>query len=232
MQDQEEQAENEILTRARRAIEEKDPAYAKFLYREALEINPQDNAARTELHRLREAVPEEDSVFSRARFALHALRMFFHKATANHNGMIRDAEDLLDIYRMSSFAMKSMLRAAYAAKYYKLVTFVAKRVIELGADIDDLIVIAKSFLNEKIFDQAASVAKEVAAIDPENEEAKGILWQASVEKHMNSDVQLVTAGGENRFVPPKVDANKIFIASHKETKGDPKSDSGKTPPKP
>jgi tetratricopeptide (TPR) repeat protein len=232
MQNQEEHEENDILTRAKRAMDENDPAYAKFLYKAALLINPQDNAARMELHRMRETVPSDDSIFSKVKFIFHALKMLFHRITLNHNGMIREAENLLDIDKMNSFALKSMLHAAYSAEYYKLVTLISKRIIEMGAEIDDLIIIAKSFLNEKIFDQAAKVAKEATTIDPENEEAKGILWQVSVEKHMNSDVQLVTAGGDKRFVPPKVDANKIFIASHKETKDSKKGDDGKGLPKP
>ncbi|MDR1401649.1 MAG: hypothetical protein LBI81_01665 [Puniceicoccales bacterium] len=232
MQNQQEQAENDILTRARRAIGESNFTYAKFLYKGALEINPQDNAARYELHKLREAVSDDVSIFGKAKFAFHALKMLFHRITLNHNGMIREAENLLDIDKTSNFALRSMLHAAYSAGYYKLVTFISKQVIELGSGIDDMIIIAKSFLNEKIFDQATKIAKEAAAIDPENEEAKGILWQASVEKHINSDVQLITAGGEGRFVPPKVDATKIFIASHKEANDGRKSDNGKGVAKP
>ncbi|MDR1433162.1 MAG: hypothetical protein LBI61_02365 [Puniceicoccales bacterium] len=214
------QSDGDILQRAKRAIEENDFAYARFLYEEALSIDPQDTVARAELHRLRDIAPKEDVPFAKLRTACHALGILLNRGLSKHAKVVDAAERLLDINARSKFAFKSMLYAAYGAGYYKLAIFASQKVLELGAEIEDLIIIAKSFLGEKIFDQAAKFAKEATKVDPQNEEAKDVLWKASVERHMNSEVQLVTAGSEKRFVPPKIDANKIFIASHKDEKND------------
>jgi tetratricopeptide (TPR) repeat protein len=216
---EEDPCDNDLLGRARRAVDENDLAYAKFLYMEALAIDQQNNEARTELHRLRENVPAESN-FSKIKFAYHALRILLLKVVSNYDGVISAAENLLEIAPHSNFALKSIFLAAHAAKYHKLVVLIAERVREAGCDIADLVIMAKSFLNEKIFDQAIKIAKEVEPIEPDNEEIKEILWKASVEKHANSDVQLMTAGADKRFIPPKIDAEKIFIASHRDAKDD------------
>ncbi|MDR2776635.1 MAG: hypothetical protein LBB17_01140 [Puniceicoccales bacterium] len=211
---QEEETENDILTRAQKAINDDDFIYAKFLYNEALAINPQDVAARTAMHELREKFPVSISVFDGIKFIFFAIKLLICKAKGNYEQVINAAENLLDITPSNKFALRNILYAAYRAGYCKLVIFVAKKIIEMGVELEDLIVIAQSYLNEKIFDQAAKIAKEAIELDPANEEAKDILWKSSIEKHMNSNVALVTADGNKRFVPPKVDADKIFIASH------------------
>ncbi|MDR0741896.1 MAG: hypothetical protein LBE98_00315 [Puniceicoccales bacterium] len=212
---QKEETESDILARAQKAIgDDDDFIYAKFLYREALAINPQDIAARTAIQELREKFPVSTSVFGGIKFIFFAIKLLICKAKGNYDQMIDTAENLLDINPSSEFALRNILYAAYGAGYHKLVTFVSKKIMEMGAELEDLIVIAQSYLKEKIFDQAAKIAKEAMELDPANEEAKDILWKSSVEKHMNSDVALVTADGNKRFVPPKVDADKIFIASH------------------
>ncbi|MDR1528218.1 MAG: hypothetical protein LBS22_01355 [Puniceicoccales bacterium] len=210
-----EETESDILARAQKAIdEEEDLIYAKFLYREALAINPQDISARTAMHELREKLPVSTSVFDRIGFVFFAIKLLICKVRESYDQVIDAAENLLDINPSSEFALRNILYAAYGAGYHKLVIFVSQKVMKMGAELEDLIVIARSYLNEKIFDQAAKIAKEAVELDPANEEAKDILWKSSVEKHMNSDVALVTADGNKRFVPPKVDADKIFIASH------------------
>jgi tetratricopeptide (TPR) repeat protein len=218
----EEQSET-ILARARRAVDERELEYARFLYLEALRVNPQDNTAREELHKLMESMRSGSAILDKIKFTYYALKILANRAMANYCKVIDAAENLLEINEMSEFGLKSMMHAAYNAGYYKLAIFVSQKVIDVGAGTDDMMVIAKAFLQERIFDKAAKIAKEIAASDPENEEAKDILWKASVEKHMNSEVQLVTAGMDRRFVPPKIDADKIFIASHKEADGDKKN---------
>ncbi|MDR2778702.1 MAG: hypothetical protein LBB16_00220 [Puniceicoccales bacterium] len=211
---QEEETENNILIRAQKAIDENDFIYAKFLYHEALAINPQDTAARSAMYRLRDKFSISTSIFDGIRLIFFSLKVLIHKVRKSYDKVINAAENLLDINPTSAFAFKNILHAAYGAGYYKLVIFVSQKIIEMGAEIEDLVAIAQSYLNEKIFDQAAKIAKEVTELDPTNEDAKDILWKSSVEKHMNSDVALVTADGNKRFVPPRVDANKIFITSH------------------
>ncbi|MDR2628924.1 MAG: hypothetical protein LBC30_02970 [Puniceicoccales bacterium] len=211
---QEEETENDILARAQKAIDDDDFIYAKFLYREALAINPQDTAARTAMHELRKKIPVSTSVFDGIKFIFLAIKLLICKAKRNYDQVINIAENLLDISPSNEFALRNILYAAYEGGYYKLVIFVSQKVMEMEIELEDLIVIAQSYLNEKLFDQASKIAKEAMELDPANEEAKDILWKSSVEKHMNSDVALVTADGNKRFVPPKVDADKIFIASH------------------
>ncbi|MDR2737922.1 MAG: hypothetical protein LBB18_03220 [Puniceicoccales bacterium] len=223
----EEHPESEILIRARRAMGENDFVYARFLYTEALAIDPQNNAARARLHRLRESISGGNSVIKGIKTAFYALKIFFHKTTAKYDRVIDDVENLLNVSPTSNFGLRAMLHAAYEAGYYKLAIFAAEKIGEIGMEMEDLLVVAKSYLNEKVFDKAIKVAKDVSEVDPENEEAKDILWKSSVEKHMNSDVTLVTAGGDKRFVPPKIDSDKIFIASHKEEKDGKKKDDKK-----
>ncbi|MDR2432874.1 MAG: hypothetical protein LBD34_03940 [Puniceicoccales bacterium] len=211
---QKEETESDILVRAQKAIDDGDVIYAKFLYRESLAINPQDITARTAMHELRKKIPASISVFDRIRFIFSAIKLLICKAKKSYDQVINVAENLLDINPSSEFALRNILYAAYGAGYHKLVIFVSQKVMEIGVELEDLVVIAQSYLNEKIFDQAAKVAKEAIELDPSSEEARDILWKSSVEKHMNSDVALVTADGNKRFVPPKVDAEKIFIASH------------------
>jgi tetratricopeptide (TPR) repeat protein len=212
----EEQPADGILTRAKLAVDERDFDYARFLYGEALTIDPQNNDARSALHNLRELVGYDDSLLNGIAIAYHSLALMVKYAMAHYDDAIREAEKLLDVSPNSPFALRSILRSAHRAGYSKLGTFIAEKVMEAECAVEDLTIIAKAFLDEKMFDQAAKVAKEIAEIDPENEVAKDILWKSSVEKHMNSDVQLVTADGANRFIPPKVDQEKIFIASHSE----------------
>jgi tetratricopeptide (TPR) repeat protein len=223
-QEEQEQPESEILLRAKKAIDENNRVYARFLYREALSIDPQDNAARAELHKLREGIPIDDSAFSKIKFVFGMIKVVMYKILSDHDSVITASEQLLDIIPDSSFALASMLNAADKAGYHKIITFLSEKIRDGGCTLEDLVIIARAFLNEKMFDQSAKVAKEATDIDPENEDAKDILWQASIEKHANSDVTLVTAGGEKRFIPPKIDAEKIFIASHKEEKDDKKDD--------
>ncbi|MDR1596019.1 MAG: hypothetical protein LBR91_03815 [Puniceicoccales bacterium] len=226
-----EQSESQILARARRAVDEKEFEYARFLYKEALRIDPEDNTAREELHRLRDVTRSENTLLDSIKFTYYAAKILANRAMSNYSNVIDAAESLLEVSKMSEFGLKSMLHAAYNAGYYKLAIFISKSVIEVGASVEDMVVIAKSFLGEKIFDKAAKIAKEITEMDPENEEAKDILWKASVERHMDSGVQLVTAGGDKRFVPPKIDADKIFIASHKDGVEDKKNGDKKGPEK-
>ncbi|MDR3144256.1 MAG: hypothetical protein LBT64_02015 [Puniceicoccales bacterium] len=220
MQSEKHPEDNGILARAKLAVEEHDFEYARFLYEEALSINPQDNDARAGMHKLRELGGRSDSILNGVAVGYRSLRILIKYAMAQYDEAIREAEKLLDIAPDSNFALRNILRAAHKAGYNKLVIFMAEKMMQSECAVEDLITMAHAFLNEKIFDQAANVAKEIAEIDPENEEAKDILWKSSVEKHMNADVQLVTAGGEKRFVPPKVDQDKIFIASHNDKSKD------------
>ncbi|MDR0693623.1 MAG: hypothetical protein LBF49_03630 [Puniceicoccales bacterium] len=222
-----EETESDILARAQRAIDDSDFIYAKFLYREALTINPQDIAARTAMHELRKKFPASISALDRIGFIFSAIKLLIRKAKKSYDQVIDVAENLLDINPSSEFALRNILHAAYGAGYHKLVIFMSQKVMEVGAEVEDLIVVAQSYLNEKIFDQAAKVAKEAMELDPASEEARDILWKSSVEKHMNSDVALVTADGNKRFVPPKVDADKIFIASHSSREEQEKRSGGK-----
>ncbi|MDR1457339.1 MAG: hypothetical protein LBI47_00565 [Puniceicoccales bacterium] len=224
---QEEETESDILARAQRAIDDGDFIYAKFLYREALAINLQDIAARTAMHELRGKFPASISVLDKIRFVFSAIKLLICKAKRSYDQVINAAENLLDIDPSSEFALRNILHAAYGAGYHKLAIFVSQKVMAMGAELENLIVIAQSYLNEKIFDQAAKVAKEAMELDPASEEARDILWKSSVEKHMNSDVALVTADGNKRFVPPKVDAEKIFIASHSSRDEQEKKSGGK-----
>jgi tetratricopeptide (TPR) repeat protein len=214
-----EKSDGDVLARARRAVDDCDFDYARFLYREALAIDQQNNEAREELHKLNADAQVAAQAANRLKVVFLTLKILFHRALANYNEMIASAEDLFEIVPDSDFAMRSILHAAHSAGYYKLVTFVAEKIISSGCAVEELVMIARAFLNEKIFDQAAKIAKNATEIDPENDEAKDILWKASVEKHMNSNVPLITAGENQRFVPPKVDAEKIFISSHKDEKG-------------
>jgi tetratricopeptide (TPR) repeat protein len=218
----EEQTEDEILTRARKAIAENDLAYARFLYCEALAVNPQNNAARAELHKLRETAKGGNSFANAVKFAYYASKIFFHRAVAKYDKIIDDAENLLNVSPTSRFGFRAILHAAHDAGYYKLAIFVAEKIKGIDSDTGDLLAMARAYLNEKIFDKSAKIAKEISEMDPENEEAKDLLWKSSVEKHMNTEVTLVTAGGDRRFVPPKIDSDKIFIASHKDEKKDDK----------
>jgi tetratricopeptide (TPR) repeat protein len=212
------QSENGVVARARKAVNDGDLAYAEFLYREALRLDTQNAVARMELHKLWESRGPIGSIQAKIGFVYHALRVLIHRSLSNHDGVIAASDEILALNPISDFGLKSMLHAAYAAKYYGLVAMLSDRVMENGCEIADLLAIAHSLFNEHAPDRAVKIAKEVIAMDPDNEDAKDIVWKASVDRHMNSDVKLVTAGGDNRFVPPKIDADKIFIASHKEEK--------------
>jgi tetratricopeptide (TPR) repeat protein len=219
-----ERPEDDIMQRAKEASEEGNFAYAEFLYREAIGLDPQNVAAREKLYKLLESAERKESVFDKIKIGYHILRILVHRCFSNHDGVIAASGDVLATNPNSDFGLKSMIRAAYAAKYYKLVTFLGEKMMEGGCEVEDLLMIARSFFNENMPDRAVKISREIIAIDPENEEAKDMIWKASVERHMNSDVKLVTAGGGG-FVPPKIDAEKIFIASHREKKD--KNDGGK-----
>ena len=139
--------------------------------------------------------------------------MLVHKNMSQYGCAIADIEKMLDAKPSSEFATMSMMHIAYDAGYNKLVIFVYDNTKDdIQYELDDMIIIASAYLNEKILDKAAKVAKDATLIDPDNEKAKDILWKASVWKHMNSEASLVTVDGNNRFVPPKIDAEKIFIS--------------------
>ena len=211
--------DSQIVLRAKQAVADGDIKYAKFLYNEALAIDPQDVVARKELHNMRKAEKRPNAVLSNLSFFINLCKMLVHKNMSQYGCAIADIEKMLDAKPSSEFATMSMMHIAYDAGYNKLVIFVYDNTKDdIQYELDDMIIIASAYLNEKILDKAAKVAKDATLIDPDNEKAKDILWKASVWKHMNSEASLVTVDGNNRFVPPKIDAEKIFISSHKAEK--------------
>ncbi|MDR0715769.1 MAG: hypothetical protein LBF25_03320, partial [Puniceicoccales bacterium] len=51
--------------------------------------------------------------------------------------------------------------------------------------------------------------------DPDDEEAKDIVWRSSVDKSINKNVNLVMADGCGSFVPPKVNSSEIVVSNPK-----------------
>lgn len=209
------ECEDYVLTRAKQALQEGNVAYAKFLCQEAITIDPQHVAAWKLLFKL-QTQSNVNKAIKTAQFIYFSLKLLIHNALKDYRAALYDACHILNVAQNSNFAMLQIIRAASKAQYYKLVVAIYENEENLINAVDDLIIVAKSYLAEKIFDSAAKIAKEATVIAPDNEELKDILWKASVEKHMNSNVSLVTSDNNTRFVPPKIDTEKIFISSHKD----------------
>lgn len=212
------ECEDHVVIRAKQALQEGNIPYAKFLCKEAITIDPQHVQAWKLLFKLK-TPSDTNKAIRTAKIVCILLKLLMHNALKNYQASLYDAYNIFNISPDNNFATLQMIRIAGKAQYYKLVIAIYENDENLINEIDDLIIIAKSYLAEKIFDRAAKIAKDASVIAPDNEELKDILWKASVERHMNSDVSLVTSDNNTRFVPPKIDTEKIFISSHKDDSG-------------
>jgi hypothetical protein len=77
-----------------------------------------------------------------------------------------------------------------------LVIFALQKVIQIGAEVEDLVITVQACLSEKMFDRPATIAKEAIELDPAKEKAKDILRKSSIEKNMNSDVPMMICEGK------------------------------------
>ena len=205
---------NFTVERAKKAILDGNLDYALFLYRETLAAEPENITVRSEMHKLRKSLAQESNFTTSLKSFFLTLKIAIDQAMSKNDLIIKDCEHLLDLQPNNVFALKTLLQTSSNLGYDKLTIFLADEVLETDHDVEDIIIIAKAFLNEKILDKASKIAKEGLDVDPDNEELKDIVWKASVEKHTNTSTPLVTAE-DNRFIPPKIDTNKIFISSHK-----------------
>ena len=83
-----------------------------------------------------------------------------------------------------------------------------------------LVEVVYAYIRSQDYPKAMLLGKELSQMYPDDESVKDALLKASVERHNHSDVTLMTAGGENRFVPPKIETDKIVLQSHKENKSE------------
>lgn len=208
-------SEDYVLTRAKQAHKEGDIAYARFLCKEAITINPNNTTAWELLFNLR-TQSNANNVIKTIKFGYFFLKLLIHIAMKRYIFALYEAYNMLGTNPTSNIALQQIIRIANKAGYYRLIIAIYEHEENIFNEIDDLIIVARAYLSEKIFDRSAKIAKECTLIAPDNEELKDILWKASVERHMNSDVALVTSDNNTRFVPPKIDAEKIFISSHKD----------------
>lgn len=88
--------DSQIVLRAKQAVADGDIKYAKFLYNEALAIDPQDVVARKELHNMRKAEKRPNAVLSNLSFFINLCKMLVHKNMSQYGCAIADIEKMLD----------------------------------------------------------------------------------------------------------------------------------------
>ncbi|MDR2436288.1 MAG: hypothetical protein LBD33_03205 [Puniceicoccales bacterium] len=206
-----------LLERAKTVSSDGDFQYAEFLYREILKKYPEDVDIRRELHKLRKLVHfRARTVAALIKQAFVFLKIkYLRKKNAPVWRIFDEIERFFDGSPSSAIGYRNLSEVAFEAKMYGTVEFAIQAIPEERRSRLDSIRLANTFFEEKKFDDAVRIANSLLENDPDDEEAKDIVWRASVDKSINKNVNLVMAEGCGAFIPPKVDASQIVVSTPK-----------------
>lgn len=204
-----------LLERAKTVLADGDLGYAVFLYREILKKYPEDVKIRQELHKLRKSVQSQSkNIFFFLKKVFTLIQLFvLQKRKFSASQIIDKIEELIDYDPTNLSGYRKIASIAKGAKMYNLLEFTINEIPIEERTYEDNILLARAFLEQKKFNQSLKVANLILENDPDNEEAKDIVWQSSVDKSMNKNLDLVMAGGLKKFSPPKVDASQIVLSN-------------------
>lgn len=208
---------NPLLERANVVLADGDSKYAMFLYREALKKEPENTEIRAALHKLRRSIRENTrSIFSLIKQWYLQMKILYQK---RHNvpacTMIDTIESWLDYDPNNFVGYRMIAQTALEAKMYILADFSINEIPEENRIREDLLILARAAMEQKKFDQSLKIANSILESDPDDPEAKDIVWKSSVDKHMSPKVELVMADGIKRMAPPHVDAAQIVMTNPK-----------------
>jgi len=206
-----------LLERVKTVSSDGDFQYAEFLYREILKKFPGNLDVRSELHRLRKLIhfnPWTVTALAKQMFTFLKIK-YLRKRGAPAWRILDEIENFFDGSPSSVTAYRNLSKVAFAAKLYNIAEFAVHAIPEEGRLRSDWLPLANALFEEKKFDEAVNVANSLLEIDPNDEEAKDIVWRASVDKSINKNVSLRMVDGCGSFVPPKVDASQIVMSNPK-----------------
>ena len=212
--------EHSLLMHARQAIRSHQYGYAMFLFREALKKKPDDLESRKEMHELRHLFKQKIGWWER--WTLFSLRcqVLLQNSRGKYDAVIILCEKILDINNASAFAVRLLLQAALIQRYDALAIYIYESNLDVVFEMSTLVEVVYAYIRSQDYPKAMLLGKELSQMYPDDESVKDALLKASVERHNHSDITLMTAGGENRFVPPKIETDKIVLQTHKENKSE------------
>jgi tetratricopeptide (TPR) repeat protein len=218
-----------LLERAKTVVSDGDFQYAEFLYREILKKYPGNVDIRCELHRLRKLVHfKARTLAALTKQMFVSLRIWYlRKKHVPTWRILEEIERFFDGDPSSIVGYRHMSEVAFGAELYGVAEFAIQAIPQERRSRSDLLRLADTFFEEKKFDDAVRVANSMLESDPDDEEAKDMMWRASVDKSINKNVNLVMVDGCNSFVPPKVDASQIVMSNQKREDEDEKRDADK-----
>jgi tetratricopeptide (TPR) repeat protein len=216
----EEANDDPLLERVKTVCSDGDFRYAMFLYREILKKHPGNLEIRTDLHKLRRSVRYKlRTLGALIKRMLILLKVsYLRKKHAAAWRILDEIEGLMDGDPASIIGYRCLSEAAFEAKFHDVVEFAIRAIPQEKRLRSDWLRLANGLCTMKKFDDAVQVANFLLEGDPSDEEAKDILWRASVDKSINKNVNLMMVDGCGAFVPPKVDASEIVVSNPK--KGD------------
>jgi tetratricopeptide (TPR) repeat protein len=220
MSEEVETEQDPLLERVKTVSFDGDFKYAIFLYHEILKKYPNRFDVRRELHLLRRRTCFQSKTivwFLRQAFFMVKVK-YLHEKRAPIWQILDCIEKFLDGDPTSIFGYRDLAKSAFDAKFYDLTEFAIQSIPEDNRDRSDYLVLANALCDEKKFDEAVKVANLLLEEDPDDEEAKDVVWRASVDKSMNKNVSLMMVDGCGSFVPPpRVDASHIVLSNSKQS---------------
>ncbi|MDR0679763.1 MAG: hypothetical protein LBF42_01860, partial [Puniceicoccales bacterium] len=193
-----------LLERVKTVSSDGDFKYASFLYREILKKYPENLDVRSELHRLRRQTHfnvRTISALLKQMFVLLKIK-YLRQRHAPGWKVLDEIEGFLDGSPSSVIGYRNLSKVAFSERLYKVAEFAICAIPQERRLRSDWLRLANSLFEEKKFDEAVSVANSMLENDPDDEEAKDIVWRSSVDKSINKNVNLVMADGCGSFVPP------------------------------
>jgi tetratricopeptide (TPR) repeat protein len=213
----EEISDDPLLERVKTVCSDGDFRYAMFLYREILKKHPENLEIRRELHKLRKSVRFKSKALTlllKQIFILLKIRYLCKRHTAAWK-ILDEIEGFLDGDPSSVVGYRYLSEVAFVAKFYNVVEFAIRAIPQEKRLRSDQLKLANALFAVKNFDDAVKVANSILENYPDDEEAKDIVWRASVDKSINKNVNLMMIDGCGSFVPPKVGASEIVMSSPK-----------------
>ncbi|MDR3274174.1 MAG: hypothetical protein LBS87_02460 [Puniceicoccales bacterium] len=206
-----------LLERVKTVSSDGDFQYAEFLYREILKKFPGNLDVRSELHRLRKLIhfnPWTVTALIKQMFIFLKMKYLRRKGAPAWR-ILEEIERFLDGSPFSAAGYRNLSEVAFAAKLYNVAEFALLAIPQERRFRADWLLLASSLFEEKKFDDAVNVANFLLEVDSDDEEAKDIVWRASVDKSINKNVSLMMVDGCGSFVPPKVDVSQIVVSNPK-----------------
>ncbi len=216
-----------LLERAKTVLSDGNYKYTMFLYREILKKYPENLEIRKQLHKLRKSVylPQR-SFFSFIKKCLAYVKILYAKKHRVPTWQLIDTIETWIDYDPTNFSgYRLIAQTANAAHMYNLTEFSINEISEEERTHNDYIILAEALLGQKKFDKSLKIANTLLEKNPDDNEAKDIVWKSSVDKQMDKKLDLVMANGISHIAPPKVDTSQIIVSNHK-NEGDEDKDNG------